>query len=114
MIPTRLTEDSPRPRIYWHRDLPPLREEPAGEYIVEAESQPIPSGEASRRALWDQCHQNLIDHATDRLGQELSRLGGTSAHVVEADIREKRDPVAGTLKLLGRFTYVLYRAPAGG
>ncbi len=109
---TQATQRAPRKLVYWHRELPPLTDDVAGEYVVEAESYAVPASRPAEEELWQECHESLMKVACDRLEQEVRRLGGSSARVVEADIREKRDPLAGTLRLVGRFTYILYRAPA--
>lgn len=95
--------------IYWHRDLPPLDAEIMGEHMVEAKSAPVPGTLAHRDELWDQCQSDLMGRAGARLGQEVVRLGGRYAHVVDERIDAKHDDITGEAWLHGRFTYMLYR-----
>jgi hypothetical protein len=41
--------------------------------------------------------------------EEVARLGGRYAHVLEEAIEAKHDDAAGTTWLHGRYTYTLYR-----
>jgi hypothetical protein len=59
--------------------------------------------------LWDRCHASLMAHATDRLVQEVARLGGHYAHVLDEHIDSKRDDRTNESWLHGRFSYVLYK-----
>lgn len=43
----------------------------------------------------------------------LATLGGHYAHVNDEAISPKHDDAAGEVWLHGRFTYILYRRPAG-
>jgi hypothetical protein len=47
--------------------------------------------------------------ACHRLQQEIHRLGGNFAHVLEESIDSRHDSAAGENWLHGRFTYVLYK-----
>jgi hypothetical protein len=95
--------------VYWHRDLPPLDAEILHEHVLEATSDRV-SGSIERHGdLWDHCHTALIEHANDRLLQEVARLGGDYAHVLDEHIYSRRDDVTNESWLHGRFTYVLYR-----
>ena len=47
-----------------------------------------------------------------RLEQEVARLGGLYAHVVEESIDSRRDDATGEAWLHGRFGYVLYGRPS--
>jgi hypothetical protein len=48
-------------------------------------------------------------HTNDRLIEEIARLGGRYAHVLDESIDTKHDPRTGEAWLYGRFTYMLYR-----
>jgi hypothetical protein len=98
--------------IYWHRELPPLDAEPVGEHIVEASSGRVSGTLVHRGELWDRCHAELMDRTRDRLSQEIARLGGDCAHVLDERIDSQHDDALGEAWLHGRFTYVLYRRPA--
>jgi hypothetical protein len=95
--------------VYWHRELPPLDAEPLGEHTVEATSHRIPDTIAHREELWNQCKDDLMVHTRDRLAEEISRLGGRYAHVLEESIDVRHDAATGEAWLHGRFTYMLYR-----
>jgi hypothetical protein len=97
------------PIVYWHRQLPPLDAEMLGEHVLEANSDRVRSSLAHRDELWDHCYQNLIATTEARLAQEVARLGGHYAHVLDETIRSRRDDLAGEAWLQGRFTYMLYR-----
>ena len=107
----RITRDTTvtEQHVFWHRDLPPLDADPIGEHVVEASSDRVASTLAHRDELWDQCYRQLLAHTVERIEQELSRLGGHYAHVIDEHLDSKRDDVAGESWLHGRFTYVLYR-----
>jgi hypothetical protein len=95
--------------VYWHRDLPPLDSDILGEHVLEATSGRV-SGSIERDGeLWDRCHAALIEHASDRLAQEVARLGGDCAHVLDEHIDSRRDDLNNESWLQGRFDYVLYR-----
>src|SRR4051794_29810380 len=98
-------------RIYWHRDLPPLAAEIMGEHTIEASSARIEGTIAHRDELWDQCYQNLMTRANARLEQEITRLGGHYARVLDELIDTRHDDLRGEAWLQGRFTYMLYRQP---
>jgi hypothetical protein len=108
--PVRPALEATRPKIvYWHRDLPPIDAQPIGEYTVEATSEHIPGTIARRDALWDECQRGLTTEVELRLAQEVVRLGGRCAHVLDERIDTKRDPVKNETWLHGRYTYTLYR-----
>jgi hypothetical protein len=54
----------------------------------------------------------LMAQARERLEQEIARLGGHYAHVLDESVDSRHDDVAGEAWLHGRFTYMLYRRPA--
>src|SRR4051812_843029 len=91
--------------VYWHRDLPPAAGEPVDEHIVEATSMRVKSNLANRDALWDPCYEDLMRHAQDRLQQEVTRLDGDYARVIDESIDSRRDDVSGEAWLHGRFSY---------
>ena len=95
--------------VYWHRELPPIDAEALGEHTLEATSGCVPDTIAHRDELWNQCKDALMLHARSRLTEEISRLGGRYAHVVDESIDTKHDAVTGEAWLHGRFTYMLYR-----
>ena len=95
--------------IYWHGDLPPLDAEQIGEHVVEATSTRVKGDLAHRDALWDQCYSDLMVRLRDRLEQEVARLGGHYAHVLEESIDSQRDDASGEAWLHGRLSYLLLR-----
>jgi hypothetical protein len=102
------TSSPSSPIVYWHRELPPLRAEVMGEHAVEATSGRVEGTIAHRDELWDRCHKELMDQALVRLEQEVARLNGHYAHVLEEVIDTRHDDATGETWLRGRFTYMLY------
>jgi hypothetical protein len=96
--------------IYWHRDLPPLDSEIAGEHTVEATSERVPGTLEHRTELWDRCYKDLMTQTRTRLEQEIARMGGDYAHVFAESIDPRHDDAAGEAWLHGRFTYTLFTA----
>ena len=99
--------------VSWHRELPPLRAEPLGEYIVEADSMHVTGSLAHRGELWDRCYQDLMARLDERLRQEAARLGGHYAHVHEESVDSRHDDRSGDVWLRGRLKYLLLRRPCG-
>ena len=97
--------------VFWHRQLPPLAAELVAEHTVEANSSRVVGTIAHRDELWDQCYRELMVNAENRLMQEVARLGGHFAHVLDEAIDPRHDDAAGEAWLHGRFSYVLYRRP---
>ena len=95
--------------VYWHRELPPVEADPVAEHTVEADSLRVPGTIAHRDDLWDRCVRDLFDTVKTRLEQEIARLGGTCAHVLDERVEVKRDSISNETWLHGRFTYMLYR-----
>jgi hypothetical protein len=95
--------------IYWHRDLPPLDAVAMGEHTVEANSARVPGTIAHRDELWDACQRELAADAAARMRQEIARLGGRYAHVLDERIEVKHDAATDEAWLHGRYTYMLYR-----
>ena len=100
-----------RTQIYWHRELPPADAEIIGEHILEATSARVSGTLAHRDELWDRCYGELLENTRERFSQEIQRLGGDYAHVLEESIDSRHDDASGETWLHGRFTYVLYRRP---
>lgn len=107
--PSRTMIEAEARTVFWHRDLPPLDAELLGEHIVEARSKRVNGDLAHRNALWDECYDDLMACARDRLVQEVTRLGGHYAHVLEEFVESRRNDVTGESWLQGRFFYVLLR-----
>jgi hypothetical protein len=97
--------------IYWHRELPPFQAEPIGEHVVEAASSRVPATLVHRDELWERCYKDLMAQARMRLEQEVVRLGGQYAHVLDESIDSRHDEKTGEGWLHGRFDYMLYRRP---
>jgi len=100
---------SPDGAIYWHRELPPLDAVAIGEHTIEAASRRLPDTIAHRERLWAGAKDELMDEARHRLAQEIVRLNGRYAHVLDESVEPRHDPAAGEAWLHGRFTYMLYR-----
>ncbi len=101
----------PQKRVYFRRELPPLSESIEGEHIVEADSPHLPLG-SLHDELWSRCADPLAQEATRRIEQEVRRLGGSCAHVVDEQIDPHTDYNSATTWLHGRYTIILYRHPA--
>ena len=101
-------------RIYWHRELPPLDAEPVAEHTVEAASVRVQGTLEHRTELWDRCYADLMKTLTIRLEQEIARLGGGCAHVLDESIDSRHDDVTGDVWLHGRLSYMLMKRPHGG
>ena len=100
---------SDRPYIYWHRDLPPFDAEMMGEHVLEATSSRVQGSLAHRDELWDRAYQELMENTEARMKQEIARLGGRYAHVLDESIDSRRDDATGEAWLHGLFTYTLYQ-----
>ena len=100
--------------IYWHRELPPLNAEMVGEHTVEATSGRVSGAYAHGHELWDRCHDDLMTQTRARLEQEVARLGGHYAHVLDESIDSGHDEAKGEAWLHGCFTYALYRRQPTG
>lgn len=98
--------------VYWRRELPPLSERIEGEHEVEADSPAthFESGVA-RQLLWGASYPKLLEQAEARIAQEVARLGGSCAHVVDEVITAKVDDANALFALHGRFRYVMYTHP---
>jgi hypothetical protein len=100
-----------QPIVYWHRELPPASAEIVGEHTVEAASGRVAGTIAHRDELWDRCYQDLMAKARARVEQEVARLNGHFAHILEEVVEARRDDAKSEAWLHGRFTYVLYARP---
>ena len=98
--------------VFWHRELPPPTAEILGEHVIEAVSARVSGTLAHRDELWQRCYEDLMTQADRRLAQEVTRLGGHYAHVLNESVDSRHDDVQGEAWLHGRFTYVLYRGDA--
>ena len=98
--------------VYWHRELPPLDADAVAEHIVEATSARVPGTLLHRDELWSQCYEDLMTTTTTRMEQEVLRLGGHYAHVLDESVDSRHDGATSESWLHGRFTYMLYRQPA--
>lgn len=96
--------------VYWHRELPPLGAEQMGEHVVESASARVLGTLAHRDELWDRIYEDLMNRTRARLEQEVARLGGDYAHVLNESVDSRRDDVTGEGWLHGCFTYMLYRS----
>jgi hypothetical protein len=54
-------------------------------------------------------YSELMQNTRVRLQQEITRLGGHYAHVLDESIDTKHDDATGDKWLHGRFMYMLYR-----
>lgn len=72
--------------MYWHRDLPPVSAELMADHTVEATSGRVPGTISHRDELWQRCYDELMANVSDRLLQEIARLGGDYAHVHDESI----------------------------
>ena len=97
--------------IYWHHELPPVDAEMMSEHTLEATSPRVRGTFSHRDEVWNRCYDDLMATTRARLAQEISRLGGTCAHVLDESIDARHDDATGEVWLRGRFTYVLYRVP---
>src|SRR4029079_8384536 len=86
-VPTAATPQT----IFWHRELPPLSAEALGEHVVEASSRRVSSTLAHRDELWTLCEADLLAQAHARLQQEVARLGGRYAHILNEAIHPHHD-----------------------
>jgi len=105
------TPDSAPRIVYWHRELPPVRADVLDEHTAEATSQRVEGTLAHRDELWDRCYEQLMTAARERIEQEVARLGGHYAHVLDESVDSRHDDRTGETWLHGQFRYVLYRDP---
>lgn len=103
------THEAQVPIVYWHRELPPLDAEPIGEHSLEANGPRLSDTAANRDALWNERRDSFAAVVRMRIGQEVTRLGGRFAHVLDEHMEIKRDAALGEAWMHGRYTYMLYR-----
>ena len=88
-----MTAETMKPDVvYWHRQLPPLEAETVGEHTVEATSHRVPGTISHRDELWDSCYADLMRTARHRLEQEVTRLNGRFAHVLDESVDGQQLP----------------------
>ena len=113
-----VTSELDRKCVYWHRELPPFDAVVIGEHVLEATSGRVSGTLARRDELWERAYRELMENAQARIKQEIARLGGHYAHVLDESIDSRHDEATGEAWLHGRFTYSLSRQPltakAGG
>jgi len=97
--------------VYWHRDLPPINADASGEHSMEATSKHISGTLSHGGELWHECYEDLLAKAEERLRQEVLRLGGDYAHVLDEWVDARHDDATSEAWLSGRFKYTLYRRP---
>ncbi len=98
--------------IYWRRELPPLSEQIEGEHEVDATSPAMHYDFGARDTLWGRCYPLLLEAAEVRIAQEVERLGGSCAHIVDETVTVKLDDAAATFALRGAFRFIMYVHPA--
>jgi hypothetical protein len=81
------------------------------EDVIEATSDRVAGAIEAHGELWHRCYDTLLEHTRVRLEQEVTRLGGTYAHIIDEHIDSQHDDASGESWLYGRFNYVLYRRP---
>ena len=99
--------------VYWRQELPPLSELLEGEHEIEAESAHVHYDFGDRQAMWRECYGLLATVAEERVRQEISRLGGSCAHIIEEQITARTDDGSALFWLRGRFRFLMYRHPGG-
>lgn len=97
--------------VYWRRDLPPLSEQLEGEHEIVATSDRVHASWGEREASWGRCYASLSAHAEDRIAQEVRRLGGTCAHVLDESVVTRRDDRTDELWLVGTYRFTMYVHP---
>ena len=95
--------------VYWHRELPPLDGEPMDEHVVEADSKHVHGTIEQHGELWHRCYASIMENVRVRVEQEIHRLDGDYAHVLDEFIETHRNDATGESWLHGRFNYMLYR-----
>jgi hypothetical protein len=106
---TMTTQAADKKIVYWHRELQPLNAEAMGEHVVEATRHRVRNTLLHRGELWESCYEDLMANARARLEQEIVRLGGDFAHVLDESVDSRHNDITGEAWLHGRFTYVVYK-----
>lgn len=109
LMDTKTINSAGNKTIYWHRELPPMESEAMGEHVVEATSGRVPNTLVHRDELWECCYEDLMAQARLRIEQEVMRLSGDCAHVLDESVDSRHDDITGETWLHGVFRYVLYR-----
>ena len=94
--------------VYWHRELPPAKAQAMGEHIVEAMSDHVANTMLHQDELWNHCYESLMANACARIEQEVMRLGGNCAHVLNEAVDSRSNDVTQEAWLHGQFRYMLY------
>lgn len=97
--------------VYWRRELPPLSEQLEGEHEVTATSDRVHTTWSERDVSWGSCHESLMIHAADRITQEVQRLSGTCAHVLDESVVSHRDDATEEFWLVGTYRFTMYVHP---
>ena len=97
--------------VYWRQELPPLSEMLEGEHEIETESQHVHYSVGGREAMWSACYGLLQTATEERLRQELGRLGGSCAHIVDEQVTARTDDASAMFWLRGRYRFLMYRHP---
>ena len=72
--------------VYWHRERPPFSADLLAEHTIEAVSSRVPGTISHRNELWDRCYTELMANTHARLSQEIARLAGHYAHVLDLPV----------------------------
>lgn len=97
--------------VYWRRELPPMSEQLEGEHEITATSDRVRTTWSEREVSWARCHDSLAAHAQDRITQEVRRLGGTCAHVLEEVVTSRRDDATEEFWLVGTYRFTMFVHP---
>lgn len=95
--------------VYWHRELPPRDAKAQSQHVIEATSLRVQNNLEHRDELWHRCYDDLMLTVEKRLEQEITRLGGDCAHVLDESVDSRHDDRTGETWLHGLFTYMLYK-----
>jgi hypothetical protein len=112
---TTTTTDRPspaacgRPIVYWHHQLPPFDAELLGEHVLEATGGREQGSLAHRDELWDSSYRDLMANTEERFAQEVARVGGHYAHVLDESI-----PRSGSSVFRGVTDFVMSPSYHGG
>jgi hypothetical protein len=94
--------------IYWRNEVPPMHEQIEGEHVVEARSKAVHRSFGDHDDLWGQCYPDLMKTAAQRITDEVTRLGGSCAHVIDEAVNSKVNEGTSEFWLHGRFTFLMY------
>lgn len=103
-----LKGDSTQKVVYWHRELPPPDGEVMHEHVIEAMSNRVSGAIERHGELWHRCYVALMEATQIRLEQEVRRLGGDYAHVLDEHIDSRRDEANGEAgSMVASITYFI-------